>query len=193
MNRIPFNFERTLQFTYSSAYIHKLKGIFSASGHRIRAIYFRTRVIGEKPTPILSSEKIQMKYQHFLFMAMLALSSSAHAMQPKVEIFEQFDDLRMVAFLNSDDINNSPAWNPDSGAPPLSVNQAVQAVKDFIKTGDQTGEIRKIEIRQVPKNTERWHYLIKVSNDARKAKFDIFIVLMDGKVIPAIIEPSAYK
>ena len=126
-------------------------------------------------------------------MAMLALSTSAHAMQPKIEIFEQFDDLRMVAFLNADDINNSPEWNPDAGAPPLSVNQAVQAVKGFIKTGDQAGAITKIEIRQVPKYGERWHYLIKVANEARKAKFDIYIVLMDGKVIPAIIEPNAYK
>jgi len=134
-----------------------------------------------------------MKYQHYLFIMMLALSSNIHAMQPKIEIFEQFDDLRMVAFLNADDITNSPAWNPDSGAPPLSVNQAVQAVKGFIKTATAAGAIRKIEIRQVPKYAERWHYLFKVANDARKAKFDIYIVLMDGKVIPAIIEPSAYK
>ncbi len=134
-----------------------------------------------------------MKYTHFLFMAMLAISSSAQAGQPKVEIVEQFDDLKMIAFLNADDINNSPEWNADLNAPPLGVGDAIQAVKTFVQQKQEMGAVKEIELRQIPKDATRWHYLVKVVNEARQAKFDIFIVLMDGKVIQGIIEPSGYK
>ena len=134
-----------------------------------------------------------MKYYRYLFMALLAVSVNAYALQPKIEIIEQFDNLRMVAFISKKSINNSPAWNPSLEAPPLSVDKAIQAIKQFRKGPKNSTAIREIEIRPVPRHEEHWHYLVKIANDAKQTKYDIYVVLMDGKVIPAIIEPQGYK
>ena len=134
-----------------------------------------------------------MKYYPLLSLAIFVLSASVHGFQSKVEIFEQFDDLKMVAFISEKDINNSPEWNPDIGAPPLTVFQAIKSVRDFNKPSNFTGAIKEIEIRPVPKHGKHWHYLIKITNDATKTRYDIYVVLMNGKVIPAIIEPQTYK
>ena len=134
-----------------------------------------------------------MKYYRFLFVAILVLSTNAYAFQPKIEIIEQFDNLRMVAFISVKDINNDPEWNPDLDSPPLSVGDAIKAVKEFSKPSKTDGKIKEIEIRQVPNHEARWHYLIKTTNDAMKTKMSIYVVLMNGKVIPAIIEPQGYK
>jgi hypothetical protein len=134
-----------------------------------------------------------MKYYRYLLLAILALSANAYAFEPKIEIFEQFDNLRMVAFINEKDIESNPEWNPNLAAPPLSVGEAIQAVGKFIKNEKNLMAIREIEIRPVPRNESHWHYLIKLANDAKTTKYDIYVVLMNGKVIPAIIEPQGYK
>jgi hypothetical protein len=36
----------------------------------------------------------------------------------------------------------------------------------------------------------KWHYLIKTANSAMRFKYNIYVVLMNGKVVPAIIEPA---
>jgi hypothetical protein len=117
------------------------------------------------------------------------MSAISHAVQPKIEIFEQFDDLRMVAFLSMKDIDNSPEWNPGLTPPPLTVGEAIQAVKSSFKIGD----IKEIELRLVPKYEKKWHYLIKTTNEAMKSKFSTYVVLMNGVIVPAIIEPQGYK
>ena len=134
-----------------------------------------------------------MKYYRYLLMLSLALSAKAYALQPKIEIFEQFDNLRMVVFIGKQDIKNSPEWNPDSEAPPLKISNAIQAVKNFAKNSKNSTPIREIEIRPIPRHEKHWHYLIKTDNHKKKTKYDIYVVLMDGKVIPAIIEPQGYK
>lgn len=126
-------------------------------------------------------------------MAALVLSANAHAFQSKVEILEQFDNLRMVAFISMEDIDNSPVWNPERGAPPLTIIDAIKAVRNFGKSSAVSGEIKEIELRPVPRHEKHWHYLIKVANDAMTSKYNVYAVLMDGKVIPAIIEPNGYK
>ena len=134
-----------------------------------------------------------MKYYRFLFLTIFLFSAHAYAFQEKLEVVEQFDNLRMVAFIRIKDISNSPAWNPDAELPPLSVGEAVKAVKKFDKSPKTDGKIQEIEIRQVPGHENRWHYLVKVSNEAMKSKMSVYVVLMNGKVIPAIIEPEGYK
>lgn len=89
-----------------------------------------------------------------------------------------------------EDIKSNPEWNPDLDAPPLTIAEAIHSVKTFIK---KTGSIKEIEIRQVPKHEKQWHYLIRTANDSMESKYSIYVVLMNGKVIPAIIEPQSYK
>ncbi len=134
-----------------------------------------------------------MKYYHYLFFPILLLSSNANAYQPTVEIYEQFDNLKMVAFLDKNEINASPIWNPDLTPIPLTVDEAIQAVKEFTKDAPVSGAIREVEIRPLPKHEKHWHYLIKIADESMITKFAIYVVLMDGTVIPAMIEPQGYK
>lgn len=132
-----------------------------------------------------------MKYHHFLkIAAILMFSANAIAFQPKIEIVEQFDNLRVVVFVDENDVNASPEWNPNASPIPLTVDQAIQAVRDFNKGPQAIAAIREIEIRRVPKHENHWHYLVRVANDQLKTKFDIYVVLMNGKVVPGMIEPE---
>lgn len=140
-----------------------------------------------------NEENHHMKYHRWLPIFILFITANAHAFQSKVEIQEQFDNLKMVAFIDEKDINNNPEWNPNVGAPPLSVIDAIQSVKDFNKTSKNLGTIKEIEIRPVSKRGNHWHYLIKIANNSMKTKYDVYVVLMNGKVIPAIIVPQSYK
>lgn len=134
-----------------------------------------------------------MKYCAGFFFAALLLSSSAQALQHKVEIYEQFDKLKVIAFVGIQAIEESPEWDPNLMPPPLTVGAAIQAVKDYLPSSDTLGPVTEIEIRPVPKHQKKWHYLIKVANDAMQSKYDIYVVLMNGMVTPAIIEPQGYK
>lgn len=134
-----------------------------------------------------------MKYYRWLPILILILSANAHALQSKIEILEQFDNLKMVALIDRKDIDSNPEWDPNVSEPPLTLVQAIQAVKDFNNTSEPIGAIREIEIRPIPKHDKNWHYLIKIENNAMNTKYNIYIVLMSGKVIPAMIEPQSYK
>ncbi|MFV1984052.1 MAG: hypothetical protein ACC657_10980, partial [Thiohalomonadales bacterium] len=74
-----------------------------------------------------------MKYYSWLFLTSILLTTSAQAFESKIEIFEQFDGLKMVAFISEKDINKSPEWNPDIDAPSLTVAEAIKAARDFNK------------------------------------------------------------
>jgi len=134
-----------------------------------------------------------MKFYRNFLLTIFIFSSNVNAFQPKVEIFEQFDNLRMVMFISMEDIKNSPEWNPGVDAPPLTIAEAIQAVKDFIKHSKKPIVIKEIEIRPIPKHEKHWHYLIKIADNTMNTKYSIYTVLMDKKVIPAIIEPQGYK
>ena len=134
-----------------------------------------------------------MKYFRWLPIFFLILSANAHALQSKIEKLEQFDNLRMVAFVDKKAIRDSPEWNPNIDPPPLTIVEAIQAVKEFNKASKNLGAIKEIEIRPVPNYEKHWHYLIKIANDLMKTKYSIYVVLMSGKVVPAIIEPQAIK
>lgn len=131
-----------------------------------------------------------MNYCRYLLVAILAFCTNAYAFQPKIEIIEQFDNLRMVAYVSVEDVENSPQWNPDLGTPSLTVGEAVQAVRNLVK---DKAVVEEIEIRPLPNNETHWHYLIKVKDDRMKSKHSVYIILMSGKAIPAIIEPEGYK
>jgi len=130
-----------------------------------------------------------MKHYSYLFFTIFLISANSYAVQPKIEIFEQFDNLRMVAFISVKDIADSPEWNPELTPPPLTVGEAIQALKHSF----EIGAIKEIEIRLVPKYEQKWHYLIKTTNDEMRSKISTYVVLMNGIVVPAIIEPQGYK
>lgn len=133
-----------------------------------------------------------MTYHRWLFAIILICATHAQAFEPTVEIVEQFDNSRVVAFVKKNDIENSPEWNPNRDAPPLSVALAVDKVEQFNQS-KAIGAIKEIEIRPVPRHPTHWNYLIKVDDDEMRTKYAVYVVLMNGMVIPAIIEPQSYK
>jgi len=59
-------------------------------------------------------------YQRWLLLLLfMVISVNAQSFQPSIEIIEQFDDDRVIAFINETDIENYPQWNPLTEAPPL--------------------------------------------------------------------------
>ena len=128
----------------------------------------------------------------------ILLCSTAHASNPyPIQIIEQFDDTRIVALIFEKDVNDSPQWNPLEDAPPLSIANAINAIKKHFLEHNQTLDslsVTEIEIRQVPHHKKHWHYLIKIKSKIdHLLKNTFYVVLMDGKVIPAIAEPKSFK
>jgi len=133
----------------------------------------------------------QMK--HYLWLPLFLIFSTSNALafhSENVEIFEQFDDLKMIAYINKKDILNNPEWNPNDSSPPLTIAEAIDAIKKFNKSSDLPRPLKEVELRLFPNQTKFWHYLIKVENNTAKTKYDVYVVLMNGKVIPAIIKPK---
>ena len=53
-----------------------------------------------------------MKYYRIVTFVIFILATSAYASQSSVVIYEQFDDIKVVAVISKDDIESSPKWNP---------------------------------------------------------------------------------
>ena len=129
-----------------------------------------------------------------LLAVLLLLSSQIKAVEYPVEIIEYIDNVRVVAFVNESDINKSPQWDPPS-APPLSMANALSAVQRHIAPAPiNSDSLIGIELKPIPRHAHYWHYLVK--NKVRgeeKSVSHYYVVLMDGKVIPAIKEPESVK
>jgi len=135
-----------------------------------------------------------MKFYRIVTFVILILATSAYASQSNVVIYEQFDDIKVVAVINEKDIENSPKWHPGSEPLPLSVDDAIKAMHDFISQPKVIGSIEEIEIRTLKDFPGYWHYLFKVAaSEADSRRHEMYLVLMSGKVIPAFIEPESIK
>lgn len=129
----------------------------------------------------------------FFFTALFFAFNIQAAYEPKVEIIEQFDNLRTIAFIEPKAIEQSPQWDPKVSPPPLTIFSALKAIKQFRKESTLSKDVREIELRQLAHENNKWHYLVKIDNPEHKSKYDIYVVLLNGIVVPAIIEPQSYK
>lgn len=132
----------------------------------------------------------------WLLLLLTIVSINAQSFQPSLEIVEQFDDVRLIAFINKADIENYPLWHPLTEAPPLSIRNAIQAINKYKANNGKliTGIIKEIELREMPHHKNYWHYLIKINtNPGKKPRYQVYVILMNGKVIPALIETESYK
>ncbi len=129
----------------------------------------------------------------WIFLLIALFTPSVHAYQFPTEIIEQFDDNRIVAFVKESSFTNAKPWKPLLEAPPLTVAAAIRAIKQhFIdeKRDPAILSIAEIEIRETPRHPGLWHYIIKAR---AKQKNIYYFVLMNGVVIPAMVEPESYK
>lgn len=132
----------------------------------------------------------------WLLLLLTIVSINAQSFQPSLEIVEQFDDVRLIAFINEADIENYPLWRPLTEAPPLSIRNAIQAINQYKANNGKliTGIVKEIELREMPHHKNYWHYLVKINiAPGKKPRYQVYVVLMNGKVIPALIETESYK
>ncbi len=123
-------------------------------------------------------------------------SSQVFAFEFPIEISEYIDDIKVDAFINEEDLNESRQWTPFESSPPLSMNQALMAIKDNEAGRIDFAETRVlgIELKPVPHHKSYWHYLVKLKVKSEEGlETAYYVVLMNGKVIPAIKEPESIK
>jgi hypothetical protein len=132
----------------------------------------------------------------FLFLPLLILfSTPMRANDFPIEIIEFIDNARVVAFIHEGDLDPASIWQPAEGAPKLSIESALEAVNAHI-TADPTissAQLVEIKLEQVPNHNGYWNYLVEMQATNHEAHTSFFVVLMNGKVIPAVREPSAIK
>lgn len=128
----------------------------------------------------------------------LVLAKTAHAIQFPLEIIEHFDGRTIVISVNQSDIDKTPTWNPTAGSPPLTIAELIKDIQQWTAQDKDlaTATIAKIELKQIlhHQNTDRWYYLVQLRTiDEDKPGMYFLAVLMNGKILPAIREPAAFK
>lgn len=133
-----------------------------------------------------------------LFIGLLLLfAQSALAAQFPLIIIEPFDETKIIIYVSETDIENSPAWKPSDGTPPLTIEKLITDIKRH-NGGDSklaNAIIHEIELKPVlhHEKQNRWYYLVQMKTVGKKSYRHYFAVLMDGKIISAIREPESYK
>lgn len=123
-------------------------------------------------------------------------SGNLQASQYPVEVVEFIDNIRVVAFINEADIDKTLSWIPFEGSPPVTVGGALGAIKGYVAADPEFAkmELTEIELKQIPHHQSYWHYLVRIKTTLEgKSRSHYFIVLMNGKVIQGIREPSSIK
>lgn len=127
---------------------------------------------------------------------LLLLGSNAHAYELPIEIFEYVDNAKVVAFVHESDLGDSTRWHPFAAAPPLTIENVTAAVGSYIATteGINNAVIEEIQLRKMPRHEDQWHYMVKLKTAGEDAiRYHYLVILMNGKIIPAIREPESIK
>lgn len=136
-----------------------------------------------------------MRHRHLLCAALLFAGTVQAAPLPE-EIIEQLDGARLVAVLQTSDIDAAPPWQPAAGAPPVSIDAVTHSLTDYAaRHPDLAGAtLQAITLRPLPRHAGSWHYLARMdTHPAGHAKAHYFVVLMNGQVYPALQEPASVR
>lgn len=132
-----------------------------------------------------------------LSLLLLLGSSAVFAYQFPFEVTEYIDDVKIDAFINQEALAGQPEWKPFQKPLPLTLDQALAAIALGMKKDPRITHARLIgvELKPLPGRPGLWHYLVKMQTRTAEGKRRpvFFIVLMNGRVIPAIPEPEAIK
>ncbi len=115
------------------------------------------------------------------------------------EIIDSMDGRRLVLFLPNEDITASPQWLPADGAPPpLDIAGAMAQLKEWMAGDPRYRETEIHEIKLTPirrhEKENRWYFLFQLRHsDGGKPKAIYAAVLLNGKVVPVIVEPASIK
>ncbi|MCG6898364.1 MAG: hypothetical protein LJE60_14840 [Thiocapsa sp.] len=109
-----------------------------------------------------------------------------------IALVEYVDDSRVVALVKQSDIDQGTGWVPGSESPPLSIEDAVAIVREATARDSRlaAATLNEVVLKRIPHHTDHWHYVIKLqSGPSDHPHLDFFVVLMNGRLIPAIREP----
>ncbi len=128
-------------------------------------------------------------------MAIIATGVATAAPWP-LEIIDHLDNATLVIYANESDLESSPKWSPEEGAPPFGLSDLLKAVGDWKKQNNYADGIEKVELKPIAHHEKegRWYYLVQLKDledDGHAHRY--LAVLMNGKTIAAVKEPEAYK
>ena len=132
----------------------------------------------------------------WLAILLLLPATNSYSFQFPIEIFEYVDNARVTVFINEGDIDNSVNWIPFKGAPPLTIEQVTGSIQKYIagKAEYRNAKLEEIELRKIPHHEKQWHYMVKMKTTINDEPHNhYFVVLMNGKIISALIEPESIK
>jgi hypothetical protein len=138
------------------------------------------------------SRRKMMLYRWPALLALL-LTTSAQAVDFPIQVIEYVDDIKVVASIDEADMADEQPWHPFTDEPPLSVAQALKAVAEAIAGDTALADARltEIELRRVPHHENHWHYMVKLQTEAPSPHHNrYYVVLMSGKVVPALKAPQ---
>ncbi len=127
---------------------------------------------------------------------LLLTGSGVMAFQFPIEMIEGINGARVVINVDKKDLDNDVRWIPFEGAPPLVVADALDLVRaDLAKYPTlKDATLKEIQLRRIPHHENNWHYMVVMQTmDDGSPVLHYYVVLMTGKVIPAIREPESYK
>lgn len=135
-------------------------------------------------------------FKKLLPLLILLLSGKALAYDFPIEITEYIDNVKIIAYVNKNDVNKNMEWSPFKSSLPLSVTDALTTVQKYLSANAAFSDVRfmSIELKQIPHHEKHWHYIVKVTYKIEgNTHPHFFVVLMDGKVISALTKPEAIK
>lgn len=112
------------------------------------------------------------------------------------EVFDVMDNQRLVIFLENEDIAESPEWQPTKGRSPLSIADVLKLANVWISQNSRlsNAKVHEIELKPISKHEHRWYYLLQLQSKSNGKITEHYIaVLLNGKVVPAIAEPTTIK
>jgi hypothetical protein len=132
----------------------------------------------------------------YLALSVLLLVASTQAYALSIELFEYVDGRKIVAFVDENDIGDSIQWHPFKESPPITIRKVTKSIQKYIASDKKlkNAELAEIELRPIPRHEEHWHYVVKLKTEANdEVHYQYYVVLMSGKIIPAIREPESIK
>ena len=135
-------------------------------------------------------------FNKMLISLLFLVTTSAQAFHFPEELIEYVDETRIVAFVPADDLAAAGIWMPFDSTPPLSMTDALSAVKSQIESEPKLAEARlqNIVLAPIPHHEQQWHYVAKLTTvNGEHSEDHYLLVLMNGKVIAAMGEPDSIK
>ncbi len=137
-----------------------------------------------------------MIFLRSLPLLVMLFSGKVLAYEFPIEVFEYVDGEKVVAFINERDIDKSLHWVPFEGSPPLTLVDALKGIRKYMVSDPDLVDaaLTEIELKRIPHHEKHWHYLVKMKSEADgKSRSHYFVVLMNGKIILAMVEPEPLK